>query len=113
MTPKTFEIRDSMTFIPALAIKLDPGNEQDRYLLARAGYGVTQEAQSQYVLLLKLSGGDGHYDCDPYGWAGSRTMQEAHKHILASFDDLESGAVIDVEHLLGETATAKVSEAVK
>lgn len=104
MTTKTFEIRDSHTFIAAMAIKLDADNERDSYLLRRAGYG---DPTDQYVLLTKLDGGITNYD--PYGW-GNRTMANAHVYIQREFDSLETGAVIDVEYILGETAQPKESE---
>lgn len=113
MECKTIEIRDVGTSIPALAIKLNPGNEQDRYLLGRAGYGVQAEHQSQYVLLLKLSGGSGDFNCRTGEWTGGRTMQVAHQFIKRSFDELESGQVVDVEFILGETPSPKQSEHVE
>jgi len=36
---KAVEIRDTGTFIPAIAIKVVPTNEGQRYLLLRSGYG--------------------------------------------------------------------------
>jgi len=111
MITKTIEIRDSMTFIPVLAIKLEPTGERDRFLFARAGYGTTVSAQSQYVLLAQLNGGGGKITCDPYDWTGNRSMAEAHRWLVDHFDEIESGAVVDVEFLLGETSAAKTSEA--
>jgi hypothetical protein len=62
------------------------------------------------VVLWQLQGGRCTYD--PYGWpATSRTMRLAHQHILDHFDDLESGAVVDVEYILGLTSEPRVSEA--
>jgi hypothetical protein len=109
MITKTFEIRDAATFIPALAIKLEPGCEADGYLLARAGYGGTPEKQSSYVLLAKLDGAGGPLNYDRYSWP-NRTMRVAHRHIIDNFDELEPGAVIDVEFILGERAEPKQSE---
>ena len=112
MITKTVEIRDSATFIPALAVKLRPETEPDRYPLARAGYGLDAVDQAEYVLLAKLDGGVGTMTCDPYDWpGGARTMQVAHTWLIDHFDELESGAVVDVEFILGLTSTAKLSEA--
>jgi hypothetical protein len=47
------------------------------------------------------------YDC--YNW-NDRTYKVAHKHIIEHFDELEDGAVIDVEYILGETEAPKKSE---
>lgn len=111
MTAKLFEIRDVGTFIPALAIRLDPSCEADRYLLARAGFGREPDDQAGYVMLTTLSGGSGSAQCDPYEWGGgNRTMHYAHKHICENFDSLDSGSVVDVQFILGETATPKQSE---
>jgi hypothetical protein len=111
MICKTFEIRDRGTFIPVLAIKLEPGCEPDRYLLGRAGFGTTPEAQRAYVQVVRIAGGSGHSSCDPHDWpGGARSVPIAHQHIIEHFDSLESGAVVDVEFILGERAEPKRSE---
>ncbi len=107
MQAKTFEIRDKGTFIPMLAVKLDPGNEADRYLLARAGYGRRAIEQAGFVLLCKFNGGVAHHD--PYWWKDG-TRRAAHAYIVAEWSNLESGAVIDVEFILGNTTEPKKSE---
>lgn len=108
MTTKTFELRDRSTFIPVLATRLNPADDRDRYLLARAGYGRDADSQSSYIILSKLDGVAGTYD--PFCHGPGRTMKVAHLHILQHFDILENGAVIDVEYVLGEVAEPKVSE---
>lgn len=112
MIVKMFEVRDSGTFIPVMATKLTPGgSEMNRYLLARAGYGRTPAEQSQYVMLTRVSGGGGVSHSDPWGWSQNpRTMHVAHKYITEHFDDLQEGAVVDVEFILGITTSPKVSE---
>jgi hypothetical protein len=50
MTTKAFEIRDRATFIPAIAVRLDPADERERYLIARCGFGVTPSAQAPCCL---------------------------------------------------------------
>lgn len=111
MIAKTFEIRDAGTFIPVLAVKLIPGCEADRYLLSRAGYGRHPDDQAQYVLLCQISGGFGRCSSDPYEWGGiARTYAQAHAYISENFDRLASGEVIDVEFILGEKLTRKLSE---
>lgn len=109
MIAKTFEILDRHTFTVGLAVKLEPGSEKDRYLLARAGFGVEPRTQATYVQLVQIKGGGGRSACDPYDW-GDRTWRTAHQHIIENFDRLESGAVIDVEFILGETDEPKRSE---
>ena len=113
MIAKTFEVRDRSTFIPVLAIKLKPSCEKDRYLLGRAGYGTTPQDQAKYVFLCRVDGGEGKGSCDPYDWqsGGARTMAVAHSHIIEHFDELESGAVVDVEYIQSERDKPKKSEA--
>ena len=108
MTCKTIEIRDRGTFVPVLLVRLDPTDERDRWLLARAGFGTTPEAQGAYVLFINLVK-DAPYD--PFGHGPARTFQVAHRHVLEDFDALTNGQVLDVEFLLGETTAPKVSEA--
>lgn len=107
MQVKLFEVRDSGTFIPMIAIQLSSRNEAERFLLSRAGYGRTQF--DQYVLFAGLEGGKICYD--QYDW-GNRTRATAHDYIITNFDSLESGEVIDVQFILGETPTKKISESV-
>lgn len=108
---KYLEVRDSGTFIPAMAIRLRPRSEPERWLLARAGYGRTPKEQSDYVLLCRIDGGEGEVRCDPYSWpGGARTMPTAHAWLVEHFDNITSGDVICVEYILGERAEPKRSE---
>lgn len=114
---KLFEVRDRGTFIPVLATLIevvDPGNEwdewdiRDNWLKRRAGYG-----PDRCVILCRLEchGVNGNATYDPYSWGvGVRTMLVAHQNILQCWDQLEPGAVIDVEYILGETTEPKRSE---
>lgn len=111
MIAKTFEVRDSATFLPVLAIKCDPANEAERYLLGRTGYGVDPEVQREYVLLCALHADNAELCHDPHEW-GNRTRIVAHEFIRKNFDSLPTGSVVDVQYILGETKAAKVSESV-
>jgi len=109
MKIKLFEIRDAATFIPAIAIQLGPDSEEERYLLGRSGYGLTPGAQSQFILFGKLEGGQLTYD--PHSWPqGTRTMPCAHQYIIDQWRMLQSGDVIDVEHIMGLSISPKLSE---
>lgn len=113
MEVKLFEIRDEGTHIDAMAVKTVPANEQECYLLEHSGYGRAGRkgaGGSHYVLLAEIAGGEGKIACDPYDWTYGRTMCEAHKYILRHFDELESGAVIDVEYIRGEAPEPKTSD---
>ncbi len=115
MEVKLIEIRDRATFIPAMAVRLyvnDPYGEdsQEYWLLKRAGYDNTQlyvTSDEFYVVLWRLGGGPAEYDA--YAW-GNRTMATAHAFIIEHWRTIQSGQVIDVEFILGETKMAKTSE---
>ena len=106
MQNKLFEVRDRATFIPVMAIHID-GNctDQEDWLLRRSGYG---NRDRDYTYLIHLHTGEGQYD--PYNWDVTRTMREAHRYIAKHFDELQTGDVIDVEYILGESATKKTTE---
>lgn len=108
MFVKLFEIRDVGTFIPMISINLSEENEAERFLLSRAGYGKEQADHQEYILLASLNGGQINYD--PFAW-NDRTRHTAHLYIKERFDELEHGAVIDVQFILGETQEQKISEA--
>ena len=111
MIAKLFEIRDRATFIPIMAVQCCPIMSGERYLLSRAGYGPTAAEQIQYVLMCEINGGGGKVHCDPIKWGRhARTLQVAHQYIMDNWINLLSGDVIDVEYILGETTTPKVSE---
>ena len=97
MEIKLFEIRDSMTMISAIGISLEArGNgEAANKLIRHAGY------RDRCILLGRLRGG--HFSYDPYDQDGCRTMRTAHHYIKENWDILESGDIIDVEFILGET----------
>lgn len=111
MNSKMLEIRDRGTFIPVLAIQLEPSGEEERWLLARAGFGRKAEAQRQYVLLCRITGGADQCTTDPYHWDRStRTYYVAHQYIRTHWDELRSGSVVCVEYILGERTEPKSSE---
>lgn len=112
MTVKLFEIRDRATCIPAMAVHLRNRTPAEFFLLRRAGYSAEQiggreEDHERYVVLMKLDGERSTYD--PFAW-GDRTMHVAHLHIVEKWHTLESGDVVDVQFILGETKAPKVSE---
>ena len=113
MITKLLEIRDDGTFIPVLAFQLDSENEGERYLLARAGYGTDRQTHSfrTVIVLWKMDGGKGQATSDANAWkGGSRTMREAHLYIKKNWLEIATGDVIDVEFILGETSSKKITE---
>lgn len=108
MKLKLFEIRDAGTFIPVAAMSTDSAgaNDVEAWLLRRGGFQVDPGGP---IFLMKLQTGGGEYD--PYAWpSGSRTMQAAHAHIEEHWTELESGAVVDVEFIMGLSKKPKRSE---
>lgn len=101
MTAKWFEVRDSMTFIPALAIAVSGA---DGYLARRAGFG------ERCIQLVWISQGLTAYD--PYDWTSS-TLRVAHRYILEHWDELKDGDVVDVEFVTGKSVSPKRSEQVE
>lgn len=106
MKAKALEIRDRATFIPALAVDMNPDNEAQKALLRRCGYSCDKTPN---ILLTRLSG-EGQATNDPFAWGG-RTWPVAHDYIILKWEQLKDGDVVDVEFILGETSEIKTSEA--
>lgn len=108
---KVLEIRDRHTRITAIAIRLEPENEAERWLFSDAGYTKHPETQKNYVFVVaNIRGGEKIATAyDPYKWDND-TMREAHRHIAANFETLKTGDVVCCEHLRGERATPKTAE---
>jgi hypothetical protein len=115
MITKAFELRDRGTFIPVIAIKMVPSAHTpdqpvaEAFLLRRAGFGFDDPC----IVLCRMecSGVDRNATYDAFSWGvNPRTFHVAHLHLMENFDALESGAVIDVEFILGETEQPKISE---
>lgn len=108
METRFFEIRDRGTFIPAMAIRVigeNGCNAIDRYLMRSAGL---DHKDSYQIFLIDLQKGIGFFD--EYAWGCARTLKHAHNYITQNFEKLISGAVIDVEFILGETTEPKKSQ---
>lgn len=110
------KVRDRGTFIPVLAVSLiaNTASEEEfkamQYLLGRVGYvDRMHPTVPPSILLTRLSGDGTPSWSDPHGWV-DRTFVVAHKHIGENWASLRSGDVVDVEHILGETGTKKLSE---
>ena len=108
MEVNLFEVRDDGTYLPAICIRCTPANEAERYMLDRAGYGQTAKAQGAYVLFAAESDGQLRYDTSY--WADNRTRLIAHAWIRDHWAELETGDVVDVRVILGETITPATPE---
>ena len=105
MESKVFELRDRITFIPILAIKMiENSSSKQRYLLRRGGYTPTGNS----VMITSLYGNK-MATANPFDW-DDRTFSVAHHYILKNFDKLKDGDVVDVEFILGEVGKPKKSE---
>lgn len=107
MVSKVLEVRDRATFIPVLATKLATEDRVEAwYVHWRAGH----PRSYHNVALVRLDNGEGR--TDPYEWISGtpRTIPVAHEYIATHFDQLNSGDVVDVEFVLGESTTIKPSE---
>lgn len=103
MEVKLFEIRDNATFIPAIGIAMESGDDAEHWLLRRAGYG-----QGRLILFARLDGG-GKAEYDAFAWP-NRTMHGAHRYIEEHWDELKSGQVVDARVGLGEATEHAKSE---
>ncbi len=106
METKLFEVRDAGTCIVALAIRTKTDDTDAKKLLNRGGWS------NGSIILCDITG-DSNCTHDPYIWLekrNSRTMYQAHIHIIANFDKLPANSVIDVEYILGERNEPKKSE---
>lgn len=97
MEVKVLEIRDSLTYLGALAIKMTSSDPIQSRHLWRAGY----EPGSPCIVMVRLNDAQGA--CDPYMWpersGGTRTMAHAHLYVVEHWDELRDGDVIDIEHI--------------
>jgi hypothetical protein len=99
------ELRDEGTFIPLLAVDINPDNDSQRWLMRRVGYPCDGEPN---IIITRLEGA-GNASNDPYSWGG-RTFTVAHDWIINNWHDLKDGDVVDVSFILGESKTPKISE---
>jgi hypothetical protein len=106
MEVKCLEIRDDGTFIPVICIWPVPDNEGQRYLLRRDGY--RGDITEPCIIMIAAQCRGVAYD--PYDWAEARTHRVAHDWIAKHWGELRDGDVVDVEFILGESGTHKISE---
>lgn len=123
MQIKLFEIRDSATMIPVMAIKpaltvevdkchLDllekiAITEKELFLWQHAGYSMRPD--DPIILVIKIVSEECSYS--RHHWrGGERTMPIAHEFIEKNWGTLKSGDLIDVEYILKETLEPKTSE---
>ena len=100
---KRVEIRDAMTMMPAIALRVTGGSEDP--VLWRAGFG----ADFPLVILIDPVGNRCQHD--PYSWdTGARTLPLAQRWLTERWDEHRDGGVVDVEFLEGERTSPKEPE---
>lgn len=94
-----------------MAIRLEWDTPEEHFLFRRAGFsneGMTRANDvPPYIVFMNLNNFKAHYDA--FTW-GDRTMRTAHAYIIAKWDELKSGDVVDVEFILNEVTEPAVSE---
>lgn len=106
MEVKCLEIRDEGTFIPVICIRPVPENGWQRWLLRRDGYSGNSDERCIIMIDAQCNG----VAYDPYEWKDRRSKGYAHNYITENWHTLHDGDVIDVQFILGETKTKKISE---
>ena len=99
MESKLFEVRVRGTNIPVMATRLDASNDAEAYLLGRSGYGKERKSWRGYIFLFPIEI-DGLATTDPFKQE-IHELQVAHRYVNQHFDDLEPGAVLDVDYIEG------------
>ncbi len=98
MTTKIFEVFDRSAYLRVLATRLDHRTTRELFLLNGADL---TNGQIQVTTLTPYV--ESH--SDPSGW-GNGTMRTVHEHLIERWDVLNTGDVVDVEHILGEKLDA-------
>jgi len=113
METKLFEIRDCATMIVVMATRMSVDDPAEEYLLERSGFGDAKSACEYVVMTDNMieRGGVSRMETAPDYWC-DRTRTTAHDFIENNWPILPTGSVIDVEYILGETKTPKLSERV-
>lgn len=115
MRIKFIEIRDSMTFVPAVSFRVINDDDtmklsrQESYLLERAGFPFCEESTKYEGRIVLWPMSRDRVEVDSAKWK-DRTFATIHRHLEEHWDDVVSGQVLDVEFILGETTKPKESE---
>jgi len=110
MRLKILEIRDTGTFIPVVAIDMNPENAEQQYYLRRMGFACDWRPN---IAIFNLDCHGNPVWNDPYGWReGARTYPVAHDWIIKHWHELQDGSVVCVETIVGERQEPRQSERV-
>jgi hypothetical protein len=103
---KLLEIRDRMTFVPALAVRVrhEPGDgSRPNQLIARGGFH-----HGEGIYLIRLA--DARAQVDPYEWLNDRTHKAVHLHLIDHWSEVKDGELIDARVILGEETVPAETE---
>ena len=96
---KYFEVRDRATCMAVLAIRIEGDTKEEKAIAAWGGH-------KGFVFLIDLS--TPRMERSPIEWgAQDRTHSTAHRYIETNWHLLETGSVVDVEFILGESVKPK------
>lgn len=102
MESKVFEVRDRMTFIPLIAVRMNHREADERYLVRQAGW-------REEFLFGRMSNDSIALE-HVARWRHCATLGTACEFIAQNWEALENGAVIDSEYIRGESKQPKVKQ---
>ena len=110
MENKLIEVRDVGTTLSILFIRLSAGSVSESFLLSRVGYG---RRPQEYIVAIDLIHPLRIW-LNPFetrmATQGARTLYSAHEEMTRNWEKYNSGDVLDVQYVLGETRHPKTSE---
>jgi len=110
MENKIIEVRDVGTILSVLFIRLSAESASEKFLLERAGYG---RRPDNYILAIDLTHPLRIW-LSPFetrmATQGARTFYLAHEEMTRNWENYRHGDVLDVQYVLGETPSPKISE---
>lgn len=110
MENKLIEVRDIGTTLSILFIRLSAESVSESFLLSRAGYG---RRPQEYIIAIDLVHPLRVW-LNPFetrmATQGARTFYLAHEEMTRNWENYRHGDVLDVQYVLGETTSPKISE---
>lgn len=103
MTKKYFEIRDNSAFIPVVAVDLHPTTDNETIKPIEQALVSASAYNPITTILLTTLSSELRTEHDPSNWH-NRTLETAHHYILSYWEGLDSGQVINVEFIEGDSA---------
>lgn len=97
-TSKFVAVMDRGTRLPLIAFKVSPDNMKECVMFQTHGFGINPH---EHTFFYSINSGTCSYD--PYKMGDRYTLTPACVYIRDHWDEIESGSVVDAEHLRGET----------